>query len=104
MKKWFNWSDTYLYMDYSEDVLAECGVEPSLYMLLGATIFHDRCDKSPETIGLVLRACKEDSQRCLLGKSTRIPHYQRIGIIKLAGWQSDVWYGPEAQRAVVTLI
>ncbi|KAK1852295.1 heterokaryon incompatibility protein [Colletotrichum chrysophilum] len=105
MQDMFNWSSTYLYMDYSGNVLAECGIEPSLYMLLGTTVFTENpYNNSPGTIELVLRACKEDSQRCLLGKSMRIPHYQRIGIIKVSGWKSDVWYGPEAQRAVVTLI
>lgn len=104
MKDKFNWSDTYLYMDYSGHVMDKCGIEPSLYMLLGATEFRDQPDRSPDTIGLVLRACKEDSRRFLFGKSVQIPHYQRIGIIKVPGWNSDVWYGPKAQRAVATLI
>ncbi|KAF6808163.1 hypothetical protein CMUS01_13949 [Colletotrichum musicola] len=63
VKERFDWSSTYLYMDYSGDVLAECNIEPSLYMLLGAK----ESGKSPETIGLALRACKEDSQQCLQG-------------------------------------
>ncbi|KAK2035419.1 hypothetical protein LX32DRAFT_700168 [Colletotrichum zoysiae] len=114
-----SWSDTYFYMDHSKEVLAECGIEPSLYMLLGAmrpdgqsnestqTSQSDEStetsqsaestekrhsDESPKTIGLVLRACKESSQQCLLGKSMRIPHYQRIGIIKVSSWNYDICY------------
>ncbi|KAK1590079.1 heterokaryon incompatibility protein-domain-containing protein [Colletotrichum navitas] len=106
MEERLNWSSSYLYMEYSGDVMAECGIEPSLYMLLGAMIpdSKDQLEEPLDTIGLVLRACKEDSQRCLFGKSLRIPHYQRIGIIKVASRDSHIWYGLKAQGAVVTLI
>ncbi|OAL49027.1 HET-domain-containing protein [Pyrenochaeta sp. DS3sAY3a] len=102
MENIFNWSDTYLYMDYSDNVMAECGIEPSLYMLLGTT----GSQGSLYTLGLVLRACKEDSQQCLLGKSMRVSHYQRIGIIRVSvsSFKSSIWYGPKAQRAILTLV